>query len=158
MFLHVLYTTTSFWIEYFFSAENALTLAEWLPAIMSPAPSPISIRFSMFFFSIRVSFTQTDDSQDSRAREGTIFYSTLPFPPAYEHSNIYLQLCMWDDHHVFLIAMLVFTQAVYTDCYSTRFTTLSNYFLGQLLSIKCDFWVGLAWLWSGLNKKRCGLF
>ena len=50
MFLHVLYTTTSFWIEYFFSAENALTLAEWLSAIMSPAPSPISIRFSMFFF------------------------------------------------------------------------------------------------------------
>ena len=25
-------------------------------------------------------------------------------------------------------------------------------FLGQPLSVKCDFWVGLAWLWNGLNK------
>ena len=37
------------------------------------------------FFSIRVFFTDTDDSQDSREREGTIFYSTLPLPPAHEH-------------------------------------------------------------------------
>ena len=37
-----------------------------------------------FFFSIRVFFTDTDDSQDSREREGTI-YSTLPLPPAHEH-------------------------------------------------------------------------
>ena len=37
------------------------------------------------FFSIRVFVTDTDDSQDSRGREGTIFYSTLPFPPTHEH-------------------------------------------------------------------------
>ena len=37
------------------------------------------------FFSIRVFFTDTDDSQDSRGREGAIFYSTLPLPPAHEH-------------------------------------------------------------------------
>ena len=34
---------------------------------------------------IRVFFTETDDSQDSRGKEGTIFYSTLPLPPAHEH-------------------------------------------------------------------------
>ena len=56
--------------------------------------------FHIFFFSIRVFFTGTDDSQDSREREGTI-YSTLPFPPAHEHWDIYLQLCMWDDYQVF---------------------------------------------------------
>ena len=28
----------------------------------------------------------TDESQDSKGREGTIFYSTLPLPLAYEHS------------------------------------------------------------------------
>ena len=39
----------------------------------------------MYFSSIRVFFTDTDDSQDSRGREGTIFYSNLPLPPAYEH-------------------------------------------------------------------------
>ena len=51
------------------------------------------------------SFTDTDDSQDSR-RKGTIFYSTLPLPPAHEHSDIYLQLCTWDDYHIFLIVPL----------------------------------------------------
>ena len=37
------------------------------------------------FFSIRVFFTDTDDSQDSRRMEGIIFYSTIPLPPAHEH-------------------------------------------------------------------------
>ena len=69
-----------------------------------------SRKMTNFFFSIRVFFTDTDDSQDSRGREGTIFYSTLPLPPSHEHWDIYLQLCMWDDHHVFLIATLVFTR------------------------------------------------
>ena len=46
------------------------------------------------FFSIRVFFTDTDDSQDSRGRERTIFCSTLPLEPADECSDIYLQLCI----------------------------------------------------------------
>ena len=48
--------------------------------------------------------------QDSRRKEVTTVYSTLPFPPAQEHSSIYLQLCMWDYYHIFLIAPLVFTK------------------------------------------------
>ena len=56
-----------------------------------------------FFFSIRVFLTDTDDSQGSRGREGTIFYSTLPLPPAHEHWDIYLSLCMWDDYHARLL-------------------------------------------------------
>ena len=47
-----------------------------------------------FFFLQGFSFTDTDDSQDSRGREGTILYSTLPLTPTHEHSDIYLQLCM----------------------------------------------------------------
>ena len=50
--------------------------------------------FFFFFFLSGFSFTDTDDSQDSRGREGPIFYFTLPLPPAHEHSDIYLQLCM----------------------------------------------------------------
>ena len=50
-----------------------------------------------FFFLSGFSFTDTDDSQGSRGRQGTIFSSTLPLPTAHEHSDIYLQLCMWDD-------------------------------------------------------------
>ena len=69
-----------------------------------------------FFFSIRVFVTDTDDSQDSKEREG-INYSTLPLPPANEHWDIYLQLCMWDDYHVLLIATLVFTRLLLDEIY-----------------------------------------
>ena len=70
-----------------------------------------------FFFLSGFSITDTDDSQDSRGMEGTFFYSTLPLPPAHEHSDIYLQLCMWDDYHVFLIATLVFTRLLLDEMY-----------------------------------------
>ena len=42
----------------------------------------------VFFFLSGFSFTDTDDSQDNRGRKGTMFYSTLPFPPTHEHSDI----------------------------------------------------------------------
>ena len=42
-----------------------------------------------FFFLSGFSFTDTDESQDSRGRELTNFYSTLPLLPAHEHSDIY---------------------------------------------------------------------
>ena len=75
------------------------------------------LKFIIIIFSIRDFFTDTDDSQDSRGRDGTIFYSTLPLPPAHEHRDIYLQLCMWDDYHVFLIATLVFTRLLLDEIY-----------------------------------------
>ena len=62
------------------------------------------------FFSYQGFLSDTDNSQDSRGREGTISYSTLPLPPTHKHWDIYLQLCMWDDYHIFLITMLVFTR------------------------------------------------
>ena len=49
--------------------------------------------FVLFCFLSGFSFTDTDDSQDSRGREGTNFYFTLPLPLAYEHWDIYLQFC-----------------------------------------------------------------
>ena len=69
------------------------------------------------FCSIRVFFTDTDDSQGSRGREGTIFYLTLPLSPAHEHWDIYLQLCMWDDYYALLIATLVFTRLLLDEIY-----------------------------------------
>ena len=58
-----------------------------------------------------------DDSQDSRVREGTIFYFTIPLPLAHEHSDIYLQLSMCDDCHIFLIVPLVFTRLLLDEIY-----------------------------------------
>ena len=52
-----------------------------------------------------------------RGREGTIFYSTLPLPPAHEHSDIYSQLCMWDDYLIFLITPLVFIRPLLDEIY-----------------------------------------
>ena len=70
-----------------------------------------------FFFLSGFFFTDTDDSQDSRGMEGTIFYSTLPLPPAHEHWDNYLQLCIWDYYHVFLITTLVFTRLLLNEIY-----------------------------------------
>ena len=72
---------------------------------------------SLIFFLSGFSFTDTDDSQYSKGTEGTIFYFTLPLPPAHEYWEIYLQLCMWDDYHVFLIATLVFTRLLLGEIY-----------------------------------------
>ena len=51
-----------------------------------------------FFFLSGFSFTGIDNTQDSRGREGTIFYSTLPLPSSHKHSDTYLQLCKWLSH------------------------------------------------------------
>ena len=55
---------------------------------------------SIFFLSFLsgLSFTDTDNSQDCRGRGETFFYSTLPLPPAHEHTDIYVQLCTCDDY------------------------------------------------------------
>ena len=52
-----------------------------------------------------------------QGKGGTIFYSTLPLPPAHDHADIYLQLCMWNDYHVFSIATLVFTRLLLFEIY-----------------------------------------
>ena len=69
------------------------------------------------FFLLGFSFTYNDDSQGSRGREGTFAYFTVPLPPAHEHSGVHLQLCMWDDYQVFLIAMIVFTRLLLDEIY-----------------------------------------
>ena len=115
------------------------------------------------FFLSGFSFTDTDDSRDRRGREGTIFYSTLPLPPAHGHSHIYLQLYMWDDYQVFLIATLVFTRLlldqtyhlvgspidwlVYDVCLFTRWFDFK--FLLQ------QFDTGNRWIWTRIDDHPC---
>ena len=45
------------------------------------------------------------------------FYFCLPFPPAHKHSDMYLQLCMWDDYRIFLIARLLTTRMLLDEIY-----------------------------------------
>ena len=88
-----------------------------------------------FLFLSEFSFTDTDDSQDGRGREETFFYSTLPLPTAQKHLGIYLlystlpllpthkhlgnylQFCIWDECHIFLIAMFAFTRLLLDEFY-----------------------------------------
>ena len=71
----------------------------------------------LFFILSRLSSTDTDDLQDSRGKEGISYCSTPLLPTAYEHSDMYLQICMWDGYHIF----------IYQTATSMGFTTLSNY-------------------------------
>ena len=57
------------------------------------------------FFLSGFSFEDTGDAQDSRGREATIFYSTLPLSTAHEHSDSYLQLCLRHNCHIFFKMM-----------------------------------------------------
>ena len=56
----------------------------------------------MFFFLSGFSFTNTDNKQDSKLREGTIFYSTRTFRHLFVTPHVIWLL------HIFLIATLVF--------------------------------------------------
>ena len=53
----------------------------------------------VFFFLSGFSFTDTDNSQDNRGRERTIFYSTVPLPPAHEER--------WLSHMTYLLPVLM---------------------------------------------------
>ena len=109
---------------------------------------------SRSFFLSGFSFTDTDNSQDSMGSEGTIFYSTLPFPPAHEHSDIYLQLCMWDGYHIFLIAPLVFTRLLLDEIYH-----LIELLLDWLIMWYCllAFWIDFRFCYSYLTWETGGL-
>ena len=52
-----------------------------------------------------------------QGKGGNFFNSTLPLPNAQKHSDIYLQLCIWDDYHVFLIKPFVFTRLLLDEVY-----------------------------------------
>ena len=126
----------------------------------------------MFFFLSGFSFTDTDDTQDRRVREGIIFYSTLPLPPAQENWDIYLQLCMWDDYHVFLIATFVFTRLLLDEiyhlieipfwlidwwCYVFFFTWWIQFFslLDELGFLLQQFDMRTQWIWTCIDCHPC---
>ena len=67
-------------------------------------------KYISFLFLSGLSFTDTDNSQASRGREGTFFYSTLPLPPTHEHISFlydlsYIQLTVRPKFHNFIKAL-----------------------------------------------------
>ena len=61
-------------------------------------------------FTIKVTFHGHWWLTGQQGKEGTIFYSTLPLSTAHEHSDIYFELCMWHNYHIFSIALLTATR------------------------------------------------
>ena len=122
-------------------------------------------KIQLFFFLSGFSFTDTDDSQNSRGREGIIFYSALQLPPAHDHWDIYLQSCMWDDYHVFLIATLVFTRLLLDEIYhlielpfdwlidDVMFVCLLDELILDLSYN--DFDMGNRWIWTRIDYHPC---
>ena len=103
---------------------------------------------SLIFFSYSgFPFTDTNKSQDSRGRQGTIFYSTLPFPPAHKHPDIYLQLCMWDDYHVSHLPSYWFTIWLIDRWCNVRLFIW--WFDSRFLLQKFD--MGNRWIWTRIN-------
>ena len=120
---------------------------------------------SIFSFPSGFSFTDTSNSQDNRERGRTIFYTTVPLPSSHKHLDIYFQLCMWDDYHVFLIATLVFTRLLLDEIYhlielpfdwlidDVMFVCLlDELILGFSYS---DFEIWNRWIWTRIDYHPC---
>ena len=65
-----------------------------------------SIFFFLFFF-YQGFLSRTLTTHRTAEEEKGPSYSTLPLPPAQEHSDIYLQLCVWDDYHMLMLVIYI---------------------------------------------------
>ena len=75
------------------------------------------------FFLSGFFFTDTDDTQGSRGREWTIFYSTLPLPPAHEHQTFSTLHKRWQSH-IFNHTACIYRSATRWDLPPYRITTI----------------------------------
>lgn len=75
---------------------------------------------SAVFFPLQFSFTDTNDSQDSREKGGTIFFPLFTFHTLTNIQTFYFQLCIWDDYFVFLIKWNAITRIFFDEILSSR--------------------------------------
>ena len=98
-----------------------------LPTTLPPVFSYVFFLF-IFVFCIRVFFHGHWRFAGLRGKGGgyLLFHSTtfthlristLPLSPIYEYPDIYLQLYIWDNYHIFLIAPLIFTRLLLNKIY-----------------------------------------
>ena len=98
--------------------------------------------------------------QERKGGDHLIFHSTTSTRS--EHWHIYLQLCMWDDYHVFSITTLLFTAtrwdlprywiAIWVIdwwCNICLFVWIDTRFLLQ------RFGIGNRWIWTCIDDQPC---
>ena len=98
-------------LQHFMLAPSRLLISNWYFSSYgySSYSSISGSLLNLFSLSIRVFFHRHWRFTGQSRKGGDHLLFTIPLPPAHEHWDIYLQLCKWDDYHVFLIATLVFT-------------------------------------------------
>ena len=95
-----------------------------------------------FFFSMGVFFHKHWRFPGFHYNEGyhvlfpfTMSYSSLPFPLVLEHSDIYWQLCMRHDCHIFLFASLITTRLLLDEI----FQLVKLPFVSMMMQCQCFF-------------------
>ena len=88
----------------------------------------------IFFFLSGFYFKDTEGYRTVGERRGLFFYSTLPLPPTHEQSDIYLQLWISDDYHIFYITPLVFTRLPLDEIY--HLIVYLSFFASHLVLVK----------------------
>ena len=73
----------------------------------------VVITFYHTFSSIRVFFHRHWQCTGQQGKWEDYLYSSLPPPPDHEHSDIYLQFCIWDDYFLLLIALHVISRRLF---------------------------------------------
>ena len=93
-------------------SHNWLLVLKWIASMMKTYLSWI-----LFFFSISVFFFRHWWFTGQQGKRRDHFYSSLSHPIVHGHSDLYLQLCMWDDCHIFSVALLLITKLLLNDIY-----------------------------------------
>ena len=102
--------------------------------------------FKSFFYLV---FIDMNKWHDSRGREGDHLYSSLPLPLAHEHSDIYFQLCIWDDYRRFSIAVHAISRLILDEIY---------------LPLGISVWLNVNWiqkflkLWDWWHNHQCSFY
>lgn len=95
--------------------------------------------------------TDGDNIETAGARRGHLS-SYLPIPPAHNNSDIYLQMCIWDDNGIILITAHV-TEVIYTTDEIYRALGFS-----VLLNVNCilTYWINASNYDSNFLQTRRG--
>ena len=101
------------------------------------------------FFSIRVFFHEHWQLTRQHGKGRDLFYSTLPFSLAHKHSDIYMQLCTWDDwlSHIFNRNVCIYQTATRWDLPPYRITILIDWWCDVDLRLFA-FWFELRFCYS----------
>ena len=122
-------------------------------------------KFPAFFFFYQGFLSETLTTHRTEGEGRGPSYSTLQLLPAHEHSDIYLQLCTWDDYHIFLIATLVFTRLLLNEILPPYRITIwvidwwCNFCLFtwwiDIRFLLLWFDIGNRWIWTPIDYHPC---